>query len=112
MEQDAEERGEEGGEDAAILSALLNVLRNMFPDNIVSAAVDMNILGVITFSLFFGICLVGLGDEAATLIQGINASHLSHSAPLLPHLALCSISLPCALADCVPCTLQSLPRPY
>lgn len=73
--QDAEERAKESGEEAAILMALLNVLRNMFPDNIVRAAVDMNILGVITFSLFFGICLVGLGDEATSLIQAINVSH-------------------------------------
>ncbi|KAK9849386.1 hypothetical protein WJX84_010959 [Apatococcus fuscideae] len=71
--QDAEERAKESGENAPILKALLNVLRNMFPDNIVSAAVDMNILGIITFSLFFGISLVGLGDEAASLIQAINA---------------------------------------
>lgn len=79
--QDAEERAQESGDEAAILTALLNVLRNMFPDNIVRAAVDMNILGVITFSLFFGICLVGLGDEAASLIQAINVSRQHWPAP-------------------------------
>ncbi len=77
--QDAEDRAKQTGEDGTILTALLNVLRNMFPDNIVSAAVNMNILGVITFSLFFGICLVGLGDEAGPLIQAINVGMLSSS---------------------------------
>lgn len=45
----------------------------MFPDNVVAAAVDMNILGVITFSLFFGLCLSQLGEEADGLISGIQA---------------------------------------
>ena len=49
---------------ASPLQALLAVARNMVPDNVVLAAVDMNILGIITFSLFFGICLASLGDQA------------------------------------------------
>ncbi|DBA93948.1 TPA: hypothetical protein ACH3X1_001610 [Trebouxia sp. C0004] len=51
------------------LEALLDVARNMFPDNVVAAAVNMNILGVITFSLFFGLCLSTVGDAAEPLIK-------------------------------------------
>ena len=54
--------------------ALLNVARNMFPDNVAAAAVDMNILGVITFSLFFGLCLSTIGDVAEPLIKIIDVS--------------------------------------
>ena len=56
---------------ASALTALLGVLRTMFPDNVVAAAVNMNILGVITFSLFFGLCLSQLGPEADGLVAGI-----------------------------------------
>ncbi len=79
--QEAEEKAKQEEGDGSILTALLNVLRNMFPDNIVSAAVDMNILGVITFSLFFGICLVGLGDEAGPLIQAISVRSFPSPVP-------------------------------
>ena len=41
----------------------------MVPDNVVLAAVNMNILGIITFSLFFGICLASLGDQADGFIS-------------------------------------------
>lgn len=42
------------------------------PDNVVAAAVNMNILGIITFSLFFGLCLSQLGEQADGLISLIN----------------------------------------
>ncbi|KAA6416516.1 MAG: dicarboxylate amino acid cation sodium transporter [Trebouxia sp. A1-2] len=51
------------------LEALLDVARNMFPDNVAAAAVNMNILGVITFSLFFGLCLSTVGDAAEPMIK-------------------------------------------
>ena len=54
--------------------ALLNVARNMFPDNVAAAAVDMNILGVISFSLFFGLCLSTIGDIAEPLIKIVDVS--------------------------------------
>mmetsp|Transcript_14187 Transcript_14187/g.34687 ORF Transcript_14187/g.34687 Transcript_14187/m.34687 type:complete len:307 (-) Transcript_14187:2011-2931(-) len=41
----------------------------MFPPNIVKAAVDMNVLGIITFSLFFGAMLSSLGTQAQPMIQ-------------------------------------------
>ncbi|KAK9806122.1 hypothetical protein WJX72_002273 [[Myrmecia] bisecta] len=54
------------------LQALLEVARNMFPDNIARAAVDMNILGIITVSLLFGWCLSMLGPEADSWIRGVD----------------------------------------
>ena len=59
------------------LDALLDVARNMFPDNVAAAAVNMNILGVITFSLFFGLCLSTVGEEAEPMIKLVDVSSLS-----------------------------------
>ncbi len=56
------------------LEALLDVARNMFPDNVAAAAVNMNILGVITFSLFFGLCLSTVGDAAEPMIKLVDVS--------------------------------------
>ena len=53
-------------------SALLTVFRNMFPDNVAAAAVDMNILGVITFSLLFGLGLASLGPQADSFIAAVD----------------------------------------
>ena len=55
-------------------AALLGVLRSMFPDNIAVAAVDANILGVITFSLLFGLALAGLGPQADSFIALVHVS--------------------------------------
>lgn len=54
------------------LQALLAVARSAVPDNVAAAAVNMNILGIITFSLFFGLCLAGLGEQADGLISLVN----------------------------------------
>ena len=51
------------------LEALMEVVRNMFPDNVAAAAVNMNILGVITFSLFFGLCLSNVGEPAQPMVN-------------------------------------------
>ena len=56
------------------VQALLGVARAAVPDNVVAAAAGMNILGVITFSLFFGLCLAALGDQAEGLVRLTNAS--------------------------------------
>ena len=56
------------------LEALLDVARNMFPDNVAAAAVNMNILGVITFSLFFGLCLSTVGDAAEPMVKLVDVS--------------------------------------
>eukprot|EP01025_Chloroclados_australasicus_P019619 TRINITY_DN20718_c0_g1_i4.p1 TRINITY_DN20718_c0_g1~~TRINITY_DN20718_c0_g1_i4.p1 ORF type:complete len:505 (+),score=78.88 TRINITY_DN20718_c0_g1_i4:117-1631(+) len=39
------------------INSLLNTLLNFFPANIVTAAVNMNVLGIISFSLMFGVAL-------------------------------------------------------
>ncbi len=48
------------------LGALLGVFRSLFPDNLVQAAAQMNILGVIVFSLMFGIALSSL-----SMVEGV-----------------------------------------
>lgn len=53
------------------VDALLGVLRKMFPNNVIKAAVDMNILGVIVFAVGFGVCLSGLGDKGEPFMNGI-----------------------------------------
>ncbi|KAL4443245.1 hypothetical protein ABPG75_010982 [Micractinium tetrahymenae] len=58
---------------ATTTEALLNVARQVVPDNIVAAAVDMNVLGIITFSLMFGLALSSLGSSADGLIKTIGA---------------------------------------
>lgn len=64
------------------LEALLDVARNMFPDNVAAAAVNMNILGVITFSLFFGLCLSTVGNAAEPMIKLIDVSLCAVATPL------------------------------
>ena len=61
------------------LEALLDVARNMFPDNVAAAAVNMNILGVITFSLFFGLCLSTVGDAAEPMIKLVDVSTYAYT---------------------------------
>ena len=57
------------GRDSSPGEALLGVARAAVPNNVVAAAADMNILGVITFALFFGLCLAGIGPQAEPLIH-------------------------------------------
>ena len=64
-------------------TALLTVFRNMFPDNVAAAAVDMNILGVITFSLLFGLALASLGPQADSFIAAVDVSPCLTLASLL-----------------------------
>jgi len=52
--------------------ALLQVVRMIVPDNITKAAIDMNVLGIITFSLLFGWALSSLGPQAAPVIDAVN----------------------------------------
>eukprot|EP00656_Telonema_subtile_P026048 TRINITY_DN28042_c0_g1_i2.p1 TRINITY_DN28042_c0_g1~~TRINITY_DN28042_c0_g1_i2.p1 ORF type:complete len:421 (+),score=110.84 TRINITY_DN28042_c0_g1_i2:209-1471(+) len=55
------------------VDALLGVVRKMVPSNVVKAAVNMNILGVICFAVGFGVMLSGMGEKADGLIGGIEA---------------------------------------
>lgn len=61
------QRVEEGHGTTAV-AALMDLVRSIVPDNVVAAAVNMNVLGVISFSLFFGACLSSMGEAAAPLI--------------------------------------------
>eukprot|EP00891_Asterochloris_glomerata_P009609 jgi/Astpho2/9609/e_gw1.00146.72.1_t len=45
------------------LEAVIELLRSMVPDNIVGAAADMNVLGVMMVSLAFGLALSGMTSE-------------------------------------------------
>jgi hypothetical protein len=45
--------------------------REVVPDNIVAAAVNMNILGVITFSLMFGVALASMGEACPCIACGM-----------------------------------------
>ena len=57
--------------------ALLHVARLVVPDNIAAAAVDTNVLGIITFSLLFGWALSSLGPQAAPAVA---AAHTINAA--------------------------------
>ena len=45
----------------------------IFPDNVVEACVEMNILGVLAFSILFGVALAQAGEEGRPVVQGITA---------------------------------------
>lgn len=51
--------------------ALMDVARQVVPENVVGAAVDTNVLGLITFSLMFGLALSSLGSPADALTKTI-----------------------------------------
>lgn len=53
------------------MQALIQVAYMIAPDNIAEAAVDMNVLGIITFSLMFGWAISSLGSRANPVIEMI-----------------------------------------
>uniref|UniRef100_A0A6T7MIG4 Amino acid transporter n=1 Tax=Hanusia phi TaxID=3032 RepID=A0A6T7MIG4_9CRYP len=58
------------GTSAGMLETILDVFLKMCPPNIVEAAANMNILGVLVFSVFFGVMLSRLdSSETATMIH-------------------------------------------
>jgi Na+/H+-dicarboxylate symporter len=67
----------DGGAGGGATDALLHVARLIVPSNVVQAAVDTNVLGIITFSLLFGWALSSLGQQAAPVI---NAAHTINAA--------------------------------
>ena len=63
-----------GGSDASMLDTMLGVLYKICPPNVVEAAATMNVLGVLQFSLFFGVVLSRLPPEtSAPMIAGVDA---------------------------------------
>ncbi|DBB11235.1 TPA: hypothetical protein ACH3X3_006677 [Trebouxia sp. C0006] len=69
------EMGDDPAKPKSPLDAFLKLLRDLIPDNIAAAATDMNILGIIFFSVFFGVALSLLGHEegCGQIIRGIEA---------------------------------------
>ncbi|MCK4738342.1 MAG: dicarboxylate/amino acid:cation symporter [Deltaproteobacteria bacterium] len=75
-----------GKEDAGIVDTILSVFldegdksKGAFPGNIVGAMSQMNVLGVIVFSLLFGAALTTVGEKAKTVISffdGVNEAVL------------------------------------
>lgn len=53
------------------LQALYAVVTGMFPPNLFSAAAEDNVLGVLVFSLLFGVALARLRDRARPLVEAI-----------------------------------------
>jgi Na+/H+-dicarboxylate symporter len=51
------------------LDSILDVFRSMFPDNLVRAGAEMDILGVIVFSLVLGSVLVSMGEQGEPLLD-------------------------------------------
>lgn len=43
------------------LDAALNMIRDLFPNNLIKAAYDFNVLGLMTFSFVTGVVLPRLG---------------------------------------------------
>ena len=72
---DCSEMGDDPAKPKSPLDAFLKLLRDLIPDNIAAAATDMNILGIIFFSVFFGVALSLLGHEegCGQIIRGIEA---------------------------------------
>lgn len=52
-----------------VMTAILDVLRNLFPKNAFVAAGNLNILGVITMSILFGLGLTSMGPEADEFVH-------------------------------------------
>lgn len=51
------------------LEAMLDVVRGMFPDNIVAAGAEMNVLGLIVFSIVLGAVLSTMGERGRPMIR-------------------------------------------
>lgn len=55
------------------LDSVLDLFRQMVPDNIVKAAIQLNLLGIITFALILGITLSMLNDAGRPLLRFIES---------------------------------------
>lgn len=55
------------------LESILDIIRSLFPPNLFKAAVDMNVLGIITFSVALGVVLIMMGDKGHPLIDFFNS---------------------------------------
>lgn len=55
--------------------SIYDVIAGMFPENLIGAAADGNVLGLIVYSIFFGIVLALERKRSATLIDVIDAGN-------------------------------------
>jgi len=69
-------------ENTTVLETLLNVFRGrgdsgsgMFPSNLVAAAVQMNVLALITFAIVFGALLTTLGEKGKVVVDFFHAAN-------------------------------------
>mmetsp|Transcript_9928 Transcript_9928/g.25297 ORF Transcript_9928/g.25297 Transcript_9928/m.25297 type:complete len:463 (-) Transcript_9928:62-1450(-) len=53
------------------LESLLDIVEEAFPSNIVSAAGNLNVLGIVTFSIFFGVVASSLGEDGQPIMQAV-----------------------------------------
>lgn len=51
------------------LEAMLDVVRGMFPDNLLRAGVEMNVLGLIVFSIVLGAVLSTMGERGRPVLR-------------------------------------------
>lgn len=51
------------------LEAMLDVVRGMFPDNLIAAGAEMNVLGLIIFSVVLGAVLSTMGERGRPMIR-------------------------------------------
>ena len=72
-----------GGWGGGTSEALLGVARQVVPDNIVGAAAGMNVLGIISFSLMFGIALSSLGAGRVLLPVLVLVRYRAVGAPVM-----------------------------
>ncbi|MBL8858380.1 MAG: dicarboxylate/amino acid:cation symporter [Planctomycetes bacterium] len=55
--------------------AIFDLVSGMFPSNLFNAAVENNVLGLLVFSLIFGIALSKLGERAKPLVQALSIAN-------------------------------------
>ena len=88
-----------GGSDASMLDTMLGVLYKICPPNIVEAAATMNVLGVLQFSLFFGVVLSRLPPEtSAPMIAGVDAFNQVVMGMVMAILWLAPVGIACLIA--------------
>ncbi|KAL4531799.1 hypothetical protein Ndes2437A_g09104 [Nannochloris sp. 'desiccata'] len=81
--------------------ALLHVARLIVPSNVVQAAVDMNVLGIITFSLLFGWALSSLGPQAAPLIRAAHTINAAVGKMVIAALWISPLGVGCLIASSI-----------
>ncbi len=90
-----------GGAGGGATEALLHVSRLIVPDNVVAAAVDTNVLGVITFSLLLGWALGAAGPVAAPVVAVAHGLNAAVSKMVTAALWLSPVGVGCLIASSI-----------